>query len=89
MLDYLKVLENKGLKVYKLFLLKELNKIKAIIYKIYINLLSIMELTSGKIYEEYSKKNLDINSATKLLLSSIESSNRNKVRVESIEKWDI
>ena len=48
-----------------------------------------MELTSGKIYEEYSKKNLDINSATKLLLSSIESSNRNKVRVESIEKWDI
>lgn len=44
-----------------------------------------MELTPGKIYEEYSTNNLDKSSAIKLLLSLIENSDSNYARVDSIK----
>ncbi|MFX1575069.1 MAG: leucine-rich repeat domain-containing protein [Promethearchaeota archaeon] len=44
-----------------------------------------MELSPEKIYQEYIKNNLDKFSATKLLLSLIESSDNSKVRVDSIK----
>ncbi len=45
-----------------------------------------MELTPERIYEDFSKNIIDRLSATKLLLSLIESSEREEVRVESIKK---
>ncbi|MHA1986063.1 MAG: leucine-rich repeat domain-containing protein [Promethearchaeota archaeon] len=45
-----------------------------------------MELTPERIYKEFSKNIIDRPSATKLLLSLIESSEREEVRVESIKK---
>ena len=45
-----------------------------------------MELTPERIYEEFSKNIINKPSATKLLLSLIESSEREEVRVESIKK---
>jgi len=44
-----------------------------------------MELTPSKIYEEYFKNNLDKQSAAKLLVSLIDNSESDKVRVESIQ----
>ncbi|MFX1454565.1 MAG: leucine-rich repeat domain-containing protein [Promethearchaeota archaeon] len=45
-----------------------------------------MELTPERIYEDFTKNIIDKPSATKLLLSLIESSEREEVRIESIEK---
>ena len=45
-----------------------------------------MELSPERIYEDFSKNVIDRTSATKLLLSLIESSEREDVRVESIKK---
>ncbi|MBY8985125.1 MAG: hypothetical protein KGD65_08670 [Candidatus Lokiarchaeota archaeon] len=45
-----------------------------------------MELSPERIYEDFSKKFIDKTSATKLLLSLIESSEREEIRVESIKK---
>ena len=47
-----------------------------------------MELTPGKIYEEYSNNNLDKSSAIILLLSLIENSDSNNVRVDSIKELE-
>ncbi len=44
-----------------------------------------MVLTPSKIHEEYFKNNLDKQSATKLLVSLIDNSDSDKVRVESIQ----
>ncbi|MHA2280926.1 MAG: leucine-rich repeat domain-containing protein [Promethearchaeota archaeon] len=45
-----------------------------------------MELTPERVYEEFSKNIIDKPSATKLLLSLIENSEREEVRIESIKK---
>ena len=45
-----------------------------------------MELTPGKIYEQYSKNILDKLSASKLLFSLIDNNNSNKIRVECIKE---
>ena len=45
-----------------------------------------MELSPQKVYQEYLKHNLDKPSAVKLLLSLIENSDSNKVRVDSIKE---
>jgi len=45
-----------------------------------------MELTPGKIYEAFLKNRLDKPSATKLLLSLIENSDNDRVRIESINE---
>ncbi len=45
-----------------------------------------MELTPEKIYEEYKKNNLDKLSATELLFSLIDNSDKDKIRVESIRE---
>ncbi|MHA2035225.1 MAG: leucine-rich repeat domain-containing protein [Promethearchaeota archaeon] len=45
-----------------------------------------MELTPERIYEDFSKNHIDRPSATKLLLSLVESSEREEVRIESIKK---
>ena len=47
-----------------------------------------MELRPEKIYQEYLKNNLDKFSATKLLLSLIESSENSKTRVDSIKELE-
>ena len=47
-----------------------------------------MELRPEKIYQEFLKKNLDKPSAARLLLSLIESSDSNKVRVDSIKELE-
>ncbi len=44
-----------------------------------------MELTPSKIHEEYLKNNLDKHSAAKLLISLIDNSESDKLRVESIQ----
>ena len=43
-----------------------------------------MELTPDRIYKDFLKNNLDKHSATKLLLSLIENSDNDKVRVNCI-----
>jgi Leucine-rich repeat (LRR) protein len=45
-----------------------------------------MEYTPNKIYKDFLKKNLDLHSATKLLLSLIENSDNDKIRVKSIKE---
>ncbi|MFX1311184.1 MAG: leucine-rich repeat domain-containing protein [Promethearchaeota archaeon] len=45
-----------------------------------------MELSPEKIYQEYSKNNLDKPSATKLLLSLIENSDSNRIRIDSLKQ---
>ena len=45
-----------------------------------------MELTPEKIYEEYKKNNLDKVSATELLFSLIDNSDKDKIRVGSIKE---
>ena len=47
-----------------------------------------MELTPEKIHKEFLKNNLDKQSATKLLLSIIESSESDKIRVDGINKLE-
>ena len=47
-----------------------------------------MELGPEKIYQEFLKKNLDKHSAARLLLSLIENSDSNKVRVDSIKELE-
>ena len=47
-----------------------------------------MELTPGKIYEEYEKNNIDKLSAAELLLSLIDNSDKEKIRVESINELE-
>jgi hypothetical protein len=47
-----------------------------------------MELTPGKIYEEYLTNNLDKSSAIKLLLSLIENNDSNNLRVDGIKELE-
>ncbi|MFX0104755.1 MAG: hypothetical protein ACFE75_04600 [Candidatus Hodarchaeota archaeon] len=47
-----------------------------------------MELTPGKIYDEYLTNNLDKSSAIKLLLSLIENSDSNNLRVDGIKELE-
>lgn len=47
-----------------------------------------MELTPGKIYEEYKKNNIDKLSAVDLLFSLIDNSDKEKIRVESINELE-
>jgi len=47
-----------------------------------------MELTPGKIYEEYEKNNIDKLSAVDLLFSLIDNSDKEKIRVESINELE-
>ena len=45
-----------------------------------------MELTPDKIYKDFLKNNLNKHSASKLLLSLIENSDNDKIRVDCIKE---